>query len=420
MAVAVGASRVALFGNVANSHYRAALALRANGVDAHLFVSTRDAPTSRPETIDAHLLVEHPAWIHEGDWITPQSLLVPWRSEIVRRLADFDVVIASGPGPIYAQYAGRPWAFYVTGGDLTVKPFPFTFWTWYPSWPHRGAELLAGAWQRRAIRRADQIWFQPFAPMTEALDRLRVPNEIRSERYVPMTLDARRYDPEQDLDPLAAAYVDRALPPGRFVVFHPSRLVITPSKQLVRSGQWKGNGTLIEGFAQFVRSSHRQGAILALIDAPSSRDVQAVRELISRLGIEDQVKWLKPPNGKAFDHDHMLALYRRADVAVGEFGIGWFGYVALEGAAMATPVINRIDESAMARLYPWHPFISCGDGGEVAGELERLADDLDLRIELGERGRRWILCHHGTDSAGRALRDGVASLVDHRRPSRAR
>ena len=39
------------------------------------------------------------------------------------------------------------------------------------------------------------------------------------------------------------------------------------------------------------------------------------------------------------DADHMVALYQAADVVADEFGVGWFGYVTLEGLACGRPAL---------------------------------------------------------------------------------
>src|SRR5687767_14860898 len=127
--------RVAFLGNIANAHFRLARLLRErSAVDAHVFISDSDDAAWRPEVDDASLADDYPDWIHSGDWVTARSLVAPASAPITRALATFDLVVASGVGPVFAQHAGRPWIFYATGADLTVKPFPATFWRWYATW----------------------------------------------------------------------------------------------------------------------------------------------------------------------------------------------------------------------------------------------------------------------------------------------
>lgn len=403
--------RVAFFGNVANTGLRAVTALRAQGVDAHLYVSTTDGPASRPENADPALADGYPDWIHEGRWITAATVLAPWRAPVVRELARYDVLVASGPAPIFAQFAGRPWCLFVTGADLTVKPFPWTFRRWYDTWPHRAAELVAGCWQRRAIRRADQVWMQPFRPMVDAADRLGVAAERRAAGSFPIVVDTDGYGPDAPVSDAARRYVDEALGDASFVVFHPSRLVMERRPELVRTGQWKGNDTLLRGFAELVARTGDRDAVLVLIDTPLSRDVGPARELLAELGVADQVRWLVPPDGRILDRDHMVALYQRADVVVDEFGVGWFGYVALEGLAAARPVLGRLDAAAMAQLYPDHPMLHADDPAEVADHLAALRADPAAAAARGAEGRAWVERHHSAAAAAGVYGDAVARLA---------
>ncbi len=392
--------RTAFVGNVVNMPLRTVRALRADGVDAHLYVSTTDRGLSAPENDDPTFSEAQPDWLHYDRWITGASLAAPWRSKLARELSDFDVVVATGPGPIFAQFAGRPWGLLVTGGDLTVKPFPLTFWRWYPSWPHRAAEVIAGAWQRRAIRRADTLWLQPFAPMTDAADRLGVRPDRRSSRYWPMMVDTAHFRPDAPIRPEVEAFVDGAVGESDFVVFHPSRLVMDRSERLVRTGQWKGNDTLIRGFAALVRRGAVRRPVLAMPDTALGRSMDEARDLVAQLEIADHVAWIRPPSGESIDREHMVALYRRADVVSDEFGVGWFGYVALEGLAMGRPVVSHVDERAMAHLYPdGHPIVNARTVEDVARVLGELASDPDTRSVVGAESRKWLESHHAPSAA---------------------
>ena len=114
-------------GNVANTHFAVVAALCNTGHDAHLLVGRDDPLSWRPETDDPNLAGRYPSWIHEARWYNARDAVVPWRAPIVHKLREFDVVIASGSTPAFAQFAGRPWCFFATGGDITVRPFPWTF-----------------------------------------------------------------------------------------------------------------------------------------------------------------------------------------------------------------------------------------------------------------------------------------------------
>jgi glycosyltransferase involved in cell wall biosynthesis len=403
--------RVAFMGNIANVHHRIARLLRERGdVDAHVYVSDTAAPNWRPEADEPAYLDGYPDWIHPGPWVTARSILRPQSAPLTKELAQYDLVVASGVGPIFAQYAGCPWAFLVTGGDLTVKPFPMTFWRWYPTWSRRAAQLVAGAHQRSAIRSADAVLAQPFAPMTTALDRLGIGSGARSDQYFPLPVDTERFTPEGPLPPP----VD-----GDFVVFHPSRMVLDDSPKMRRSGQWKGNDILLRGFAQLVEAAVVERPRLVLLDQEASRDRSKARALIDELGLADHVEWIRPNDGTLLSQPEMAARYRQADVVAVEFGIGWFGYVALEGAACARPVLCHVEDDVMNQLYPWHPIVNAATPDEVGDRLVELARSPHRRREIGERSRHWVETFHSPAAVADRYLTEFTSLVDELVPSSA-
>lgn len=402
--------RIGLFGNVANALFELARELRSiEGFDVHLFVADHDA--YRPEHSDPSLLDGYPSWIHGGPWITPRSVLAPWRSPIVAELSRFDLLVVSGPGPLYAQFASTPWCWFVTGADLTVKPFPLTFWRRYSTWTHRAGELVGGVWQRRAARRADELWIQPFAPMVDAVQRLGIADERVSHRYFPLVVDTDLFTPDHHIaEPTDPAVV--AMEQSEFCVLHPSRLVIASTEPLRRTGQWKANDVLLHGYAEFVRRRVVERPLLVIPDVVGG-DIDIARRIVADEGIDHAVHWAVPPAPAGFPRHRLVDLYAVADVVADDFGAGWFGYVALEGAAMAKPVVTHVDPTAMADLYPdGNPFCEAADATAVADRLEELATDPARRLAAGEAGRSWILRHHTPEALRQRYREGVGDAVE--------
>jgi len=411
--------RVAFFGNVANSLFDIVRALRdVDGLDAHLYVSTTDSP--RPEDADPSLLQRYPDWLHAGDWITPVSLLAPWRAPVTRALSGYDLVVVSGPGPVFAQWTARPWCWFVSGADLTVKPFPITFWSRYPNLRHRLGEVVAGFWQRRAARRPTEMWLQPFAPMTGAATRLKVPPAAISPRYFPLMVDVDEFDPERPLerpdDPTVRRMVD-----ADFSVFHPSRIVIRNTEAMRRTGQLKANDVLIRGFAEFVRRGEVARPLLVIPDVEMSPDLDLAKALVEELDIAPFVEWGPPPPPEGFPRHDLLDFYSVADVVADDFGVGWFGYVALEGLAMAKPVVTHVDGVVMDVLYDDpHPFCTAQTPGEVADRLSELAGDPDERAVIGRRGRDWVVSHHAPPAVRARYVDAFRELLENLAPGAQR
>ena len=407
--------RVGFFGNVANALFQVVRAVRDGaGIDAHLYVSRTDAFSSRPETVDPALDGALLPWIHDGDWITPSAILAPWRAPITRELRQYDLVVVSGAGPIFAQWTGRPWGWFVTGGDLTVKPFPIAFLGWYDGWKQKAGELVGGVWQRRGARRADRLWVQPFGPMADGLRRLHVPAAAISPDYLPIVLDVDDFRPDRPFGHPDDPVVQR-MQAADLAVLHPSRLLMRADPRLNRTGQWKGNDVLIRGFAQLVRTGEVPDPLLVMLDTGLSRDLALGKALVTELGIDRQVVWAKPSRPDTFPRHRLLDLYLAADVVGSDFGAGWFGYVTLEGLAVGKPVLNHIDAGPMAQLYPdGHPLVEAATPDEVSAQLLRLWRDPAEAARIGTESRRWVVAHHSPEAAGaryvRAMNEMIASL----------
>ncbi|MBU09144.1 MAG: hypothetical protein CME13_14395 [Gemmatimonadetes bacterium] len=157
------------------------------------------------------------------------------------------------------------------------------------------------------------------------------------------------------------------------------------------SGQWKGNDILLRGFADVIRRGI--DARLVLIERESSMDQEEGRRLLEDMGVSDRVIWLNAGTTAGYSWGELVEHYRSADVVVDEFG-GWFGLVALEGAACGKPVVNQLDRVVMGDLYPdGHPFVQASSHREVADALVRLSDP-QVRDVIGEASRDWIMRHH--------------------------
>ena len=391
--------KVALYGNTCNNFFAVARALRAAGIDAHLFVDEDAGFHQLPESEYPELLNNYPDWIHKGRYQTIAGRLWPGLSPLVAELKGHDFVMVSGAGVRFAPFVDRPFVFYVTGWDLTVAPFPIRFFDRPRGVVAKAAAMVGGFWQRRGISRVAQLWSQPFSPFRNAAAKLRVESDRIVPRYFPIMLDTDlfRMDPAAHLrpDPNVRRLVDH----HDFIVFHPSRMMMNRAARYVETGQWKANDRLIEGFARFAAANPSARPVLALIDRETSQDVDEAKALIARLGIEHQVAWLKGSHPDGFDRAELVPLYAVADVVADEFGIGWFGSVVVEGLSMGKPVLCYVDPEVMAQLYSWHPILAPRTADEVAACLTDLWRDPEARRRRGEDGRRWAVEFHSIDRA---------------------
>ena len=113
----------------------------------------------------------------------------------------------------------------------------------------------------------------------------------------------------------------------------------------------------------------------------------------------------------AIDNE-LVDIYSLCDVVADQFGdIGGFGCIALEACACARPVVTRIDESTIARLYPWHPLLNAATPSEIAARFDAFERHPELISERGLLGRRWIEQFHAHDVAGPLYADRLRALM---------
>ena len=382
--------RIALFGPYM---FELAVGLRENpDNEVRLFLDDDTIPRS----LRSEPALDDPGFVEVGPWISTRSILRPRSSEIAKRLGGFDVALVTELGPIFAAASRVPFVFIPTGWDLTCGSFPVRS----RSSRNRGVNdlsALAVAYRLRlGIRTAIGIWGAPFAPFRTAAERL----GRQLTDNLPQPIDMALFDPGREL-------VGGRATEGDISIFHPSRMMMTEDRFHVETGQWKRNDLLFEGVALAVADGI--DARIRLLQRASSPDQARAREMIEDLKLTAQVEWVDAGTPDGFTWSELADLYRSSDLVVDEFG-GWFGLVALEGAACGRPVLNRVDPLVMEELYPdGYPFLQASDAEQVAEVIVDLVDP-GRRREVGEASREWVLRHHDRSVVARRTESALAGL----------
>lgn len=394
--------RIALYGNIANNLYQMAKLLRNElGIDAHLFIAHNANSQHRPESDDLELKGNYPPWIHLGSYHSPISQYLPMFSPLVEDTKNFDYLICSQKAPALAPYLKPKVIFYVTGGDLTRMPFYGRSFRYYTNFPARVLALIRAFWQRKGLFAVDEIWAQPFLPFTSALGKLGL-HSYRREKYFPIVL----CPPVDTATPEMDNMVTKLRADWEFIVFHPSRMVIDDTTDMIEIGEWKNNLALLYGFAKFVKVTKNHRAALIVINKVTQNREKTGHERFleeaKRLGVDGQIVVLQPPPGKnVFTRAQMFRLYDLCDVVGGDFGVGWFGSVVIEGLSMAKPVVSYVDENVMEELYGEHPIVNVREPDEIGSAITKLYQDQDYRFKVGDAGQAWFEQHHSRQGATR-------------------
>ncbi len=415
--------RIALCGNMANNAYATARAMRRLGYQADALVCENffdDFVMSRPawEEVEveadsyAEALVRLPAWepppfvrnfTYDPEFGLEFCLSLPGAAAARRlyaercgvelpedvgfllaqmmshwpyiaALADYDIAVFMAGPMMLAPFCPIPFACYPVGGDRFITPFQ---------------ENLPGLLTRAGYRRSSAV-FMSAPHFSEWYDRLGVTDRCALSDYF---IDTDSYHPGDEPE-LRREWSERV---------GGDTFIVSTCRQ---SWPDKGNDRVIAAFA---RLAPRYPG-LRLVFVEWGDDVARSRSLAARLGVGENLLWLKLASKPL-----TARRQRAADIIVDQLVMASFGTCIMESMAAAKPVIARQDASDMAAPgYEPPPIVAAASEEEVVVALERCLDP-DFCRERGEAGRRWMLhwCSHET-KAGR-FAEQLATIVDRAR-----
>lgn len=395
--------RIALYGNICNNMYAIARALKQNsGIDVHLYLADNLYFNNLPENDDPELANNYPFWIHRGKQFRISSLFYFWKNNIVKELNKYDLVVLSSIPVFLAPLLKTQTVFYVTGSDLTLLPFRKLHRTlFYKGKKNNIKPVLYEWWVRKAIKKVNKLIILPFRPMLNAAEKLEIPESKILNAYFPILFNTDLFSYRPDAWQRMDEHTRKKMEKFKFRIFHPSRIIVDNHPHLVETGQWKQNDLLLKAFALFVKKHNIKDAAVYLIEREYGKnEVAKFKEIIKELDIEEFVIWLKPANKSGFTRDELINIYSVCDVITDDYGAGWFGSICIEGFSCSKPVLSYVDEEAMAKIYPWHPFLSSHTAGGNQELIEKLYFNPDFASQQGQLGRKWAEEFHSFKSIG--------------------
>lgn len=176
----------------------------------------------------------------------------------------------------------------------------------------------------------------------------------------------------------------------------------------------KGLETLLDAVARLARHGRPARLVVVGGEADEQRDGHeaGLRQRIAALGISDLVAFVG-----AQPQETLRTHYVAADVTVLPSHYESFGMVALEAMACASPVVaSRVGGlTATLRDGVTGFLVPEGDVRALAGRLDALLADPDLRWRLGREGVRWAARHRWPCVAEAICRE-YADLESRARP----
>lgn len=402
--------KIGFFDNLANNAYRMTKIFRKQGYDAELLLDGSDTfPMSQPIWEDCDLIIhtdlmrnailnhqywekkifelgwERPPWIKETHWkrrrqiplellrhprkgyyliktiIQQRSLFIFLFGEIENAMKSYDVVIAFGLGPIYANSAGIPFMHYPYGGDLSIVPFQGN---------------IVGLLQRKALEKAKYILIGD-PTFYEFVNKLGIESKAV---FVPLIIDPDIYRPVPKNGAINTLEPDLFYRiQNRFVFFVPSR----------QDFYWKGSDKILFAFSKLVRKRSDVFMILS----GWGNDLQKSKKMISELNLSDHIFFLPYIMSKK----RLIKFYSFVDVVMDQFNLGAYGTATMEAMACGKPVIMDLDFDRYAPYFKeLPPVLRAKSVDDIFSQMESLAENKgDIYGQIGRRSREWIMEYHG-------------------------
>ena len=297
-----------------------------------------------------------------------------------------DLFLLSDDAPLFAFPKGRSkTVFLPIGYDLTVLPFPSLVLKSSKTFAGKLKLFIIAMIQNRRIRSVDRIWASPFHVLVNSLERIR--KDVVLDKFVPFPINYQSHDTNNTDVSSHEILKDFE---SKFLVFFPGRLMTTKSETDLLTGQTKGAEEALRGFLHFQKTCCND-SLLIFVDNSFSPDREKIVQVISDLGAEHLVVWLKgSASGNRLTSDEMASMYKQCDVVLGDFGSGWFGQTALEAAAHGKPFISHMDPEFMFQQFSFNPFVLARTPDEISHRLIELYQSNIKRDLSGMQMKKWF------------------------------
>jgi glycosyltransferase involved in cell wall biosynthesis len=428
--------KVAFVGNIANNFFREVQALRKySDIDAVLFLhhgpetSNTDLPESDDPTLDPE---KYPAWLRKlpklsGINFNVLTQWIPKSPEITKLIAElnlYDICVFSSSEVFIIPYINTKTIYRATGSDMTVFPV-LSYQQYFQLRPLKKRKLnimplrifvqilkyyLVRSNYRNAVRASSYINATQAAPYQTALNKLRINNDLRIDIFA-LAIDTSLFRRQASNGEMAAERW--GIKGYEFIVLMPSRVMIKNTQIHRDTGQWKASDIAICAFHSFLKSlnkKERSKVILLIPDRTQSDDLEVAKALISDLGIEKNVLFMKGDSETGLTRHELIQLYSLADVVLDDFGAGWYGSVVVEALSCACPVITYVQNGVMSK-FPWHPIQVAKSKNEILKSLQFLYRNVDMRQRIAADSRRWVEEYHSEKSVSKRLACSLKSLI---------
>lgn len=385
--------KVAIVGNMNNFMFPLMRWLRDEDYDAHLFYHPYEEhfkPTADTFSLDPL------KYCHEVDWLIQG--LNPYNFDVLKiqkEIAGFDYIIGEGLEAAALFYCGIQLDIYFPFGIDVYQwagmphEHSFTKKIIYSLMPTRNSKTLKKGTIHKYVYGAIKNARYVFMDLTnndfkDKLDSIEI-NGIYKPYPVPF-LYLKEYENYFSLNIHASVHwrdiIDKLRDENDLLILYHGR---QEWKTYVNEFTGKNTNYLIEGFASFIQEKQlAYNAKLIMIEYGT--DVNASKELIKKLNIDDYVIWFP----KMLRKD-ILYLITKIDIGSGEFGRSYISFgTIMENMLMGKPVIHfREDNLYLNKYRSLYPLLNAKFPNEIKDQLLKYYLNKNELIRIGSEARDW-------------------------------
>jgi len=365
--------RVAILGNLCQVGYNFAKFLRRKGVNAHLFISSKEESTFVEDSDIDSTSSEYLHFVGNSNNLPTILNVYPvlkiyrgLRSRItttrlIRLLRSFDLIHSLNGWNYFPPRVGKKYIAFTTGADMTEVAMSQTKY---------GKRMRKGFQQANLVMHGNLNQLPYFKKL-----------DLNKTVFLPFPIDVNKYHPY---------HTDLSFGNFECVFFAPSSLDWTYKylKQYyygVERVSGKGNDRFLKAFARLLHEGYNALAILVYHGV----DKEKTKQLVRALGIASNVRFIQK-----LRKNEMIQYYNASDVVVDQFDMGSHGLITLEAMSCAKPVIVSIRKEWELQCYPEPlPIINCRTENEIYRQL-KLALKREYREKIGAQAREWIMKYH--------------------------
>lgn len=129
-----------------------------------------------------------------------------------------------------------------------------------------------------------------------------------------------------------------------------------------------------------------------ILHAPTNRETKGTEYIVRAVEeLQQEGHSIKFSLVEKTSHGTLMEMVSRADIVVDQINMeaGWYGVFGCEAMALKKPVCAYIREDLEDEYLPCKPIVNVNPRN-ITEQLRSLIQNRDLRLELGERGYRYV------------------------------